>query len=98
MRSAGILNRRLAGALAEPGQGDPALVCDAGMPVPGGPRVVDPAFRAGVPSFADSLDGLPAEPVAEGATAAKETRRATSAAAALLGVASPRSVSYRASG
>ncbi|MDI9884666.1 D-ribose pyranase [Streptomyces sp. HNM0645] len=84
MKKAGILNRHLAGALAELGHGDEVLVCDAGMPIPGGPRVVDLAFRAGVPSFAEVLDGLLAELVVEGATAATEVRRANPEAAALL--------------
>ncbi|MEV6054212.1 D-ribose pyranase [Streptomyces sp. NPDC052107] len=72
MKKAGILNRHLSGALAELGHGDGVLVCDAGMPIPDGPRVVDLAFRAGVPSFAEVLDGLLAELVVEGATAAEE--------------------------
>ncbi|AOW87102.1 D-ribose pyranase [Streptomyces olivaceus] len=84
MKKAGILNRHLSGALAELGHGDGVLVCDAGMPVPDGPRVVDLAFRAGVPSFAEVLDGLLAELVVEGATAATEVRDANTAAAALL--------------
>ncbi|MFI9613547.1 D-ribose pyranase [Streptomyces sp. NPDC052023] len=84
MKKAGILNRHLAGAIAELGHGDGVLVCDAGMPVPVGPRVVDLSFRAGVPSFAEVLDGLLAELVVEGATAATEVRRANAAVAALL--------------
>ncbi|KUM69411.1 D-ribose pyranase [Streptomyces curacoi] len=84
MKKAGILNRHLSGALAELGHGDGVLVCDAGMPIPDGPRVVDLAFRAGVPSFAEVLDGLLAELVVEGATAAREVRAANPAAAALL--------------
>ncbi|MFJ5967222.1 D-ribose pyranase [Streptomyces sp. NPDC093060] len=84
MKKAGILNRHLSGALAELGHGDEVLVCDAGMPIPDGPRVVDLAFRAGVPSFAEVLDGLLAELVLEGATAAEEIRGANPAAAALL--------------
>lgn len=76
MKKAGILNRHLAGALAELGHGDGVLVCDAGMPVPDGPRVVDLAFRAGVPSFAEVVEGLLAELVVEGATAATEVREA----------------------
>ncbi|MFF9769890.1 D-ribose pyranase [Streptomyces sp. NPDC014636] len=84
MKRAGILNRRLAGALAELGHGHEVLVCDAGMPIPDGPRVVDLAFRAGVPSFAEVLDGLLAELVVEGATAAEEIRAANPAATALL--------------
>ncbi|MEV8566844.1 D-ribose pyranase [Streptomyces sp. NPDC051322] len=85
MKKAGILNRHLAGALAELGHGDGVLVCDAGMPVPDGPRLVDLAFRAGVPSFAEVLDGLLAELVVEGATSAHEVLEANPAAAGLLG-------------
>jgi D-ribose pyranase len=84
VRKSGILNRHLAGALAELGHGHEVLVCDAGMPIPVGPRVVDLAFRAGVPSFAEVLDGLLDELVIEGATAAHEVRAANPAATALL--------------
>lgn len=84
MKKAGILNRRLAGAVAELGHGDRVLVCDAGMPVPAGPRVVDLAFVAGVPSFAQVLDGLLADLVVEGAVAAREVREANPGTAALL--------------
>ncbi|MFJ9536323.1 D-ribose pyranase [Streptomyces sp. NPDC101225] len=84
MKKAGILNRHLAGALAELGHGDAVLVCDAGMPIPKGPRVVDLAFRAGVPSFAEVLDGLLAELVVESATAATELHDANPPAADLL--------------
>ncbi|MFH8340438.1 D-ribose pyranase [Streptomyces sp. AM6-12] len=74
MKKSGILNRHLAGALAELGHGDEVLVCDAGMPIPAGPRVVDLAFRAGVPSFAEVFAGLVDELVLEGATVAEELR------------------------
>ncbi|CAL2064897.1 D-ribose pyranase [Streptomyces murinus] len=74
MKKSGILNRHLAGALAELGHGDKVLVCDAGMPIPSGPRVVDLAFRAGVPSFAEVFAGLVDELVLEGATVAEELR------------------------
>lgn len=84
MKKSGILNRHLAGALAELGHGDGVLICDVGMPIPPGPRVVDLAFRAGVPSFAQVLDGLLDELVVEGATAAEEIREANPEAARLL--------------
>ncbi|MGY1524870.1 D-ribose pyranase [Streptomyces sp. MN3] len=84
MKKHGILNRHLSGALAELGHTDGVLVCDAGMPIPDGPRVVDLAFRAGVPSFAEVLDGLLGELAVEGATAAEEVRGANPAAASLL--------------
>ncbi|MFE5185350.1 D-ribose pyranase [Streptomyces sp. NPDC056628] len=89
MKRAGILNRGLSGALAELGHGDGVLVCDVGMPIPAGPRVVDLAFRAGVPSFAEVLDGLLAELVVEGATAAAEMRDANPEAASLLAQTCP---------
>ncbi|MGV9554860.1 D-ribose pyranase [Streptomyces sp. NPDC003522] len=84
MRRTGILNRHLAGALAELGHGHGVLVCDAGMPIPEGPRVVDLAFLPGIPSFAEVVEGLLAELVVEGATAASEVREANPAAAGLL--------------
>ncbi|MDI3384950.1 D-ribose pyranase [Streptomyces sp. B-S-A8] len=84
MKRSGILNRQLAGALAELGHGDGVLVCDAGMPIPDGPRVVDLSFRAGVPSFAEVLDGLIDELVIEGGTAADEVRDANPETARLL--------------
>ncbi|MFB7776529.1 D-ribose pyranase [Streptomyces bauhiniae] len=84
MKKAGILNRHLAGAVAALGHGDGVLVCDAGMPIPDGPRVVDLAFRAGVPTFAQVLDGLLDELAIEGATAAEEVRVANPEASALL--------------
>lgn len=84
MKKSGILNRHLAGAIAELGYGDGVLICDVGMPIPPGPRVVDLAFRAGTPSFAEVLDGLLDELVVEGATAALEVRDANPDTARLL--------------
>ncbi|MEU3984146.1 D-ribose pyranase [Streptomyces sp. NPDC026672] len=84
MKKGGVLNRGLAGALAGLGHGDGVLVCDVGMPIPDGPAVVDLAFRAGVPPFAEVLTGLLDELVVEGATAATEVRAANPATAALL--------------
>ncbi|MEI7030277.1 D-ribose pyranase [Streptomyces pratensis] len=90
MKRAGILNRHLAGAIAELGHGDTVLVCDVGMPLPPGPRVVDLAFRAGVPAFAEVLDGLLDELVVEGATAAREARDANPGVSRLLETRFPR--------
>jgi D-ribose pyranase len=59
------------------------------MPIPAGPRVVDLAFRAGVLSFAEVLDGLLEELVVEGATAAREVRDANPEATALLNARFP---------
>jgi D-ribose pyranase len=84
MKKAGILNRHLAGALAMLGHTDLVVICDAGLPIPAGPIVVDLAFRAGVPSFAEIFDGLLDELVVEGATAAEEIRAHNAATTALL--------------
>ncbi|GLW05739.1 D-ribose pyranase [Microtetraspora sp. NBRC 13810] len=84
MKRSGIINAALAGAIARLGHTDEVLVCDSGMPLPPGANVVDLAFLPGIPSFADVLDGLLAEIVVEGATAAQEVRTANPACAALL--------------
>jgi D-ribose pyranase len=75
MKREGIINARLAGALAGLGHTDHVMVCDAGLPIPPGPEVVDLAFRHGVPSFEVVLSGLLEELVVEGATAAEEAER-----------------------
>jgi D-ribose pyranase len=72
MRRGGILNAQLAGALARMGHTDTLVVCDAGLPIPPGPEVVDLAFRFGVPTFESVLSGILEELVVEGATAAEE--------------------------
>ncbi|WP_432133123.1 RbsD/FucU domain-containing protein [Streptomyces sp. bgisy154] len=80
----GILNRHLSGALAELGHGNGVLGCDAGYADPRRAAHGGPASRAGVPSFAEVLEGLPAELAAEGATAAAGVRDADPAAEQLL--------------
>ena len=72
MKKSGILNAQLAYSLARLGHTDLLVVCDAGLPIPSGPEVVDLAFRFGVPSFEVVLSGLLEELVVEGATAARE--------------------------
>jgi D-ribose pyranase len=75
MKKEGIINARLAGALAGLGHTDHVVVCDVGLPIPPGPEVVDLAFQFGVPSFETVLSGLLEELVVEGATAAEEVER-----------------------
>jgi D-ribose pyranase len=74
VKRGGIINARLAGEIARLGHTDLVVVCDAGLPIPTGPAVVDLAFRLGVPPFETVLSGLLEEIVVEGATAAEETR------------------------
>ncbi|MBB6348095.1 D-ribose pyranase [Nonomuraea muscovyensis] len=85
MKRGGIINAALAGAVARLGHTDEVLICDSGMPLPPGVPVVDLAFVPGIPSFADVLDGILAEIVVEGATAAEEVRAANPACHAELG-------------
>ncbi len=75
MKRGGIINARLAGSLAGLGHTDHVVVCDAGLPIPSGPEVVDLAFRFGVPSFETVLSGVLEELIVEGATAAEEVER-----------------------
>ncbi len=75
MKHSGIINSNLAGLLARLGHTDLVVVCDAGLPIPSGPAVVDLAFRFGIPSFETVLSGLLEELVVEGATAAEEIDR-----------------------
>jgi D-ribose pyranase len=75
MKREGIINARLAGALAGLGHTDDVVVCDAGLPIPPGLEIVDLAFRFGVPSFETVLSGVLEELVVEGATAAEEVER-----------------------
>jgi D-ribose pyranase len=72
VKRSGIINARLAGSLAALGHTDHVVVCDAGLPIPPGPEVVDLAFRFGVPSFETVLSGVLEELIVEGATAAEE--------------------------
>ena len=51
MKRSGIINGRLAGSLASLGHTDHVVVCDAGLPIPPGPEVVDLALRFGVPQL-----------------------------------------------
>lgn len=84
MKKGGIINPRLACELARLGHTDRLVVCDAGLPIPDGPEVVDLAFRFGVPSFEAVLSGLLEELVVEGATAADEVRERNPATYELL--------------
>jgi D-ribose pyranase len=83
VKRGGIINARLAGEIARLGHTDLVVVCDAGLPIPAGPAVVDLAFRLGVPAFETVLSGLLEEIVVEGATAAEETRESPEVAGVL---------------
>ncbi len=84
MKRDGVLNAQLAGALARLGHTDTVGVCDAGLPIPPGPQVVDLAFQLGVPDFETILLGLLEELVIEGASAAEEVKKGNPACHKLL--------------
>lgn len=75
MKREGIINASLLGNMGRLGHTDLLVVCDAGLPIPDGPAVVDLAFRFGVPSFEEVLSGLLEELVIEGAIAAEEVQQ-----------------------
>lgn len=75
MRREGIINADLLGAMGRLGHTDLVVICDAGLPIPAGPAVVDLAFRFGIPSFSEVLSGLLDELVVEGAIAAEEVEQ-----------------------
>lgn len=75
MKRAGIINASLLGYLGRLGHTDLLVVCDAGLPIPSGPAVVDLAFRFGIPTFEEVLTGLLEELVIEGAIAAEEVNQ-----------------------
>jgi len=74
MKRSGVLNSALAGQLAGLGHTNQVLITDAGMPVPAGVPVVDLAFVAGIPRFAEVVRGVLAELVIESAVAATEVK------------------------
>jgi D-ribose pyranase len=80
----GIINANLAGAMGRLGHTDLVVVCDAGLPIPPGPVVVDLAFQFGVPTFETVLSGLLEELVVEGASAAEEVHAQNPASHELL--------------
>jgi D-ribose pyranase len=75
MKREGIINASLLGYLGRLGHTDLLVVCDAGLPIPSGPAVVDLAFRFGIPTFEEVLTGLLEELVIEGAIAAEEVNQ-----------------------
>ena len=89
MKKRGIINARLAYSLARLGHTDLLVVCDAGLPIPPGPEVVDLAFRFGVPSFEVVLYGLLEELAVEGAAAAEEVKEQNPAVNELFGSCLP---------
>ena len=74
MLKKGILNARLAEALAGLRHKDRFVVSDCGLPVQQGIEVIDLAVVFGVPRFEQVLDALKSQLVLENAVIAQEAR------------------------
>ncbi|MCR4424697.1 MAG: D-ribose pyranase [Firmicutes bacterium] len=72
MKKGGILNPSLIGVLAALGHTDALVVCDAGLPVPDGPKRVDVSLVPGIPRFTDTVRAILAEFCVESALVAEE--------------------------
>lgn len=72
MKKSGIINQPLATAIAGLGHLDMVVVADAGLPIPEGPRRIDLALTAGIPSFLDTLRVVLSEMCVERAIIAEE--------------------------
>ncbi len=74
MKKTGILNRRLAEAIAGMGHTDLLVVGDAGLPVPPGVGCVDLAVIAGLPGLLEVVRAIATELQVEGVMLAEETQ------------------------
>lgn len=72
MKRTPLLHAELSQVIAALGHGDSLLIGDAGMPVPAGPRRIDLALTAGIPSVADVLKTVLQEMQVEHAVIANE--------------------------
>lgn len=72
MKKGLLLNAPLSAVIAECGHTDMLCVCDAGLPIPAGPRRIDLALHAGLPGLLDTTRTLLAEMVVEKAILACE--------------------------
>lgn len=72
MKKFGIINPALSETIASLGHTDGLMVCDAGLPIPDGPKRIDLTVIRGVPSFEQVLSAVVPEIEIERAVMAKE--------------------------
>lgn len=72
MKKQGILNSRLSYLIAMMGHTDKLVICDCGLPIPGGVEIVDLALTKNIPKFIDTLKAILSELHIEGAIIAEE--------------------------
>ncbi len=72
MKKIGTLNTNLSRVIAAMGHSDRLIICDSGLPIPEGRRVVDLALTRNIPRFIDTLRVVLEELEVEGAVIARE--------------------------
>lgn len=55
MKKIGTLNAQLSGIIAAMGHSDRLVICDSGLPIPNGSRIVDLALTVNIPRFVETL-------------------------------------------
>jgi D-ribose pyranase len=89
VRRGGIIHPELARVLASLGHRDQLVIADAGLPVPPGVARIDLAYRLGAPRFADVVQAVADELVAEQVVVAAEAEEANPEAVAAVRAAFP---------
>ncbi|MCG8479821.1 MAG: D-ribose pyranase [Spirochaetales bacterium] len=74
MKKGSLLNAELSRIIAEMGHTDGLVICDAGLPIPGGVSRIDLAVRCGEPPFLSVLETVLAELEVERAVMASELK------------------------
>ena len=72
MKKEGILNGALSQTIAALGHTDKLVICDCGLPIPKGAKLIDLALTKNIPSFRDTLLAILNELEVEGAIIAEE--------------------------
>jgi len=75
MKKIGTLNTHLSWVIAGMGHLERLVICDSGLPIPKGKRVVDLALAPNIPRFIDTLRVVLEELEVEGAVVAEEMER-----------------------
>lgn len=74
MKKIGTLNSDLSRVIAGMGHTDTLIICDSGLPIPEGRRVVDLALTTNIPRLMDTLEVVLEELEIERAIVAKEMK------------------------
>lgn len=72
MKKIGTLNTHLSHLIARMGHTDRLVICDSGLPIPGGKEVVDLALTTNIPGFLDTVRVVLEELQVEDAIVAEE--------------------------